>query len=149
MTEEVKKKGMSKGCLVGLIIVGVLVVMIIVASVTCYMKRDDLAKFAATTVVNGAKQMLVENPVEGVDTEKFNKLIDAFIEKLNSSELDSEKYAMFFQKIQTIPSDKIIDSDEIILLQEAIVEYFPELSDLSNITSTVDSTVVEDTMLTE
>ena len=154
MTEEVKKKGMSKGCLVGLIIVAVLVVMIIVASVTCYMKRDDLAKFAANTVVNGAKTMLIENPIEGVSTEKFSKLIDAFVQKLNDNELDPEKYAAFFQKIQTIPTDQKIDAAEIALLQEAIVEYFPELSDLAGqvmVTedATMDSTLVEDTLLTE
>ena len=127
--EQTQKKGMSKGCMVTLIVVGVILVMAIAAAVTCWAKKDDLARFAVQTVISGTQQMLEESPIEGIDGEKFNTLTDAFLEKMNNSELDYEKYGVFFQKIQAVPSDKKVDSTEVILLMEAMVEYFPELEE--------------------
>ncbi|MBN1212747.1 MAG: hypothetical protein JXA92_09240, partial [candidate division Zixibacteria bacterium] len=73
-----QKKGMSKGCLVGIIVAAVILVIIIIAGITCYVYKDDLAKMGVVTVINGFKTNLVENPVEGVDTTQFNAMADAF-----------------------------------------------------------------------
>lgn len=127
--EQTQKKGMSKGCMVTLIVFGVIMVMVITAAVTCYVKKDDLARFAIQSVISGTQQMLEEAPVDGIDTDKFNTITEAFLEKMNSTELDYEKYAVFFQKIQAVPSDKKVDSAEAILLMDAMVEYFPELEE--------------------
>lgn len=127
--EQTQKKGMSKGCMVSLIVFGVIMVMAIAAAVTCWAKRDDLARFTIKTVITGTQKMLEEAPLEGIDTEKFNTLTDAFLEKMNTAELNYEKYGVFFQKIQSVPSDKIVDSAEVILLMDAMVEYFPELEE--------------------
>ena len=127
--EQTQKKGMSKGCMVTLIVVGVILVMAIAAAVTCWAKKDDIVRFAVQTVIVGTQKMLEESPLEGIDTEKFNILTDTFLEKMNTTELDYEKYGVFFQKIQSVPSDKKVDSAEVILLMEAMVEYFPELEE--------------------
>lgn len=145
MSEEVKKKGMSKGCLIGLIVGGVLLLMIIIAVVTCYMKKDDLARFAATTVINGAKEMVAKEPIEGVDTVAFNSILDSFVKNLNEAPFDGEKYAVFFQKIQTIPADGKVDSVEIKMLYNAIIEYFPQLEELKPSEEIIDSTAIENT----
>ncbi|MCK4573343.1 MAG: hypothetical protein KAU36_03185, partial [candidate division Zixibacteria bacterium] len=112
MEQTVEKKGLSKGCMVGLIVGGVLLVMIVVAAVTCYVKRHDLAKFGATTVLGSAKDMLAKDPVPSLDTTAFNATVEAFVAKLNEEPLDAEAFAVFFQKIQSVSADEKIDSIE-------------------------------------
>lgn len=129
MTELPEKKRMSKGCLITLIIIGVLIVMIVIAGLVCYMKRDDIIKFGVKTLVSGVKVELAENPVEGIDTVNVNAMADAFILKIDSSEIDAEKMAIFSQTIQTIIGDKELDSLEVVNFMEAMVQFYPELEE--------------------
>jgi hypothetical protein len=129
MTEVAKKQGMSKGCLIGLIVVGVLLILIIAISITCYLKREDLAKFGAATVVNGLKEMVAKEPPQGIDTTKFDAVSDGFLKKLKESKLDGEKYKNFMTEIQSIASDKKVDSAEAVQFMNAIYDYFPELKE--------------------
>jgi len=101
------KKGMSKGCLIGLIIVGVIVVIIIVGGVVCWVYKEDLAKMGAVTVVSQMKTQLAHDAPDGVDTTSFNALADGFIERLNEDEeLNLEEYGMFMQSLQGAMQDK-------------------------------------------
>jgi len=143
MTEEVKKTGMSKGCLIALIVTAVLIVLIIVAMITCYAKKDEIMKFGATTLVAGVKQMIAENPIEGIDTAQVNALSDNFVEKLNSEEINPEKFSIFFQRIQNMANDKVIDSIELVEYMDAIVEYYPELESSSEPVEEYDSVFEE------
>lgn len=148
MTDVGQKKGMSKGCMIALIVGGVILVLVIVAMVTCYAKKDDLMKFGATTIINEAKMELVKNPVEGVDTVQFNAVADAYVEKLNAEELDYEKFSAFFVDIQAMFEDKVIDLGETEDLVEAMINYYPDLESLRNPTEEVETTE-EDTTAVE
>ena len=130
MTGEVPKKRMSKGCLIALIVVGVLLLLVIIAGITCYLKKDELVKYGTTAMVTSIKTDLNENPVAGVDTVRVNAITDAFIEKLNESEVDYDKYGHFGQTLQAFQSDEEIDSAEAEQFVQAMIEYFPELEDL-------------------
>ena len=140
---EQPKKGMSKGCMVTLIIVLVILVMVIAAAITCWMKKDDLAKYAAQTVVQSVKTQVAQGTAEGIDSVQVNAVTDAFIMKLSESELDYEKYQVFFQKIQPLSTDDQIDSMEVEMLMDAMIEYFPELEELMVPAAEVDSMVEE------
>ena len=142
--EEVQRKGMSKGCLIALIVVGVLLLMVVIAGITCYLKKDDLARYGAATLVNSIKMELADNPVEGVDTAQVNAIADAFMEKLNESELDYNKYGRFMQAVQAISSEKAVDSAEAEQFVRAMIGYFPELEELLPVEEIEDSTAVED-----
>lgn len=143
MNDEIKKAKMSKGCLIALIVAAVLIVLIIVAMITCYANKEKIMKFGATTLVAGVKQMVSENPVEGIDTTQVNALSDSFSEKINSEEIDPEKFAIFFQKIQNIANDKVIDSVELVLYMDAIVEYYPDLEAIMEPVKELDTIVKE------
>ena len=131
MTEQIERKGMSKGCLVALIIVGVLVVLIAIAGVTCYMNRDALARYGAVTMISGIKTIMAENPADGVDTVVVFAVTDAFIEKLQADEeIPTEEVALFMQSLQPIVSDEKIDADEAVEYIELMVSLYPELADL-------------------
>lgn len=128
--EQVPKKGMSKGCMVGLIVAGVLLLLIIIAAVTCYMKREDLAKFGAATIVGSLKTELRQHPVENLDTTQFFALGDAFAAKLKSDTLDYTKYSRFMSAVQLVLGDKKLDADEVRTLSDEMVRYYPELESM-------------------
>lgn len=147
--EDVQKKGMSKGCLIGLIVAGVLLVIIIIAGITCYIYKDDLAKMGLVTIINGVKTEITAHPVEGVDTVQFNALADVFITKFNESELDYEKYAAVFPQLQAMMSDKKVDAEEVEALKEMMVNYFPELEQYLPVQELPGMLFPEDTLTTE
>jgi hypothetical protein len=125
--EEVQRKGMSKGCLVSLIVAGVLLVIIVALAVTCYVKREDLARFGAVSIVNDLKGKLIKTPVQGVDTVKFDALADAFVSKLNSSKLSMEEVAKFLTKVQPATVDRTIDSADVAIVTNAMISTFPDI----------------------
>jgi len=125
-----EKKGMSKGCLVGLIVGLVLLVLVVGAGLVCWYKKDALLKAGTVTMVNSITAELANNPVEGVDTVLVNQVAAAFIAKTEESEVDLQQFGQFAQNIQRLMNDKVIDADEADQFIDMMVEYYPELGDL-------------------
>jgi len=146
---EKKKKGLSKGCLVGLIVVGVLVVMVIIAGVVCYVKKDALLKVSVVSSVTSIQTELMNNAVEGVDTVEVNRVANAFLQKLDETELDQQAYFPFIQEVQGIVRAEEIDSADARRFIQAMVDYFPELQELTAPDEGEDTTVVEDSVFGE
>ena len=142
--EGTQKKGLSKGCLVALIIAGVLLVIIIIAGITCYIYKDDVMKMGMVTIINGFKTELVNNPVEGVDTAQFNMISDAFIAKFNESKIDYENYGPFIQSLQAMMSDKKVEADEVAHLKNMMLDYYPELEKYQTVPELSDTLLFED-----
>jgi len=149
MADEVQKKKMSKGCLITLVVAGVLLLIVVIAGITCYLKKDELVKYGTTTLVNTIKAELNNKPVPGVDTVRVNAVADAFTKKLNESKLDIEKAGRFGQTIQSFQSDHEIDSAEAGQFVQAMIDYFPELQELVPEPETEDTAHAEDTLLAE
>lgn len=149
MTGEVQKKGMSKGCLIAIIVVAAVLLVVIIAGVTCYLKKDELARYGAVTMVNQIAVKLNNEPVEGIDTVTVNAVTAGFVQRINESELDYDKYGEFFKTIQAMHSDDKIDSTEAVLFMQAMIDYYPELEDLIPETEEEDSTYLEDTTYME
>ena len=130
MTEATGKKGMSKGCLVALIVGLAVLLIVIILGVTCYLKKDDLVKYGVTTVVNSIRAEIIQNPAPGVDTTVVNSVTDAFLKELEASEPDFEQLGQFGQGIQSIMEDKAVDSAETDEFLQALVDYYPSLEHL-------------------
>jgi hypothetical protein len=147
MTEGIQKKGMSKGCMVGLIIGLIIVIIVAALMVTCYMKKDELAKYGVETMLVGAKTSLAAEPINGIDSVKFNALIDQFVEQFNSEDtLDYAKAAKILGLIQTVPVDSKLDSLELPLLLDAMFTYYPDMDQSVIIEMEVDTTAVVDSI---
>ena len=147
MTDAPEKKGMSKGCLVGIIVVSVLLVLIIVGGFICYYNRADLVKFGLVTVVTEYKNQINANPDEQIDTTVVNAVTDAFIEKFNQDELNDKKLeqvGLFMQNLQGAMSDEEINFDESEEFLDDMIRFYPELEDLRPPPETeMDSTAVD------
>ncbi len=139
-----EKKGMSKGCLVGLIVGIVLIVLVVGGGLICWYKKDAIMKVGVVTMVNGIRTELQKNPIEGVDTVYVNKIADAFLAKLENDEVSMEKMGALAQSIQMIMQDNAIDADEADDFVRLMVEYYPELGDIAP----PDETMMEENMET-
>lgn len=129
---EQKSGGLSKGCLIGIIIASSFLFLVIVTGIFCYAYRDDLAKWAATYTVDGMKGEVARNP-EIVDTVRFNAFVDGFVARVKADTLNKQKYADFMMAIQPLPKwidDKKFDSSEIGVFSDALIAYFPDLEPL-------------------
>lgn len=151
--ENAQTKGMSKGCLILLIVGGVILVLAILLAVGCYIYKDDLAKLGGTTLIDSLKTELAAQDFEGVDTVQFNAMADACKERLNAEDpLDWERYSLFMGTVQLVMEDKEITADEVPVMQKAFVDYFPDLEELMPAESTESedsTTVAEDSLMTE
>jgi len=133
MTAQEGSKGMSKGCLVALIVLAVVILLVVIAIVTCYYKKDDVIRYGATTVVEKVKETMTAAPQEGVDTTVVNAVADKFIEQIKSEKkLDMQKIGALIQSLQSIPGDKKVDSDEARQFINALTDFYPDLKDLTN-----------------
>jgi len=144
------KKGMSKGCLIGLIVGGVIIVMVLIAGLVCYLKMDDLAKTGGVVVVNEIRAKIVANPAEGVDSVEVNRIADAFVERLDTSEVDLQEISLVFQNLQAIAQKEQFDSTDAETFMRALTGFYPDLEELRRSSDDVmrdwsDSTLLEDT----
>ncbi len=128
--EQVPKKGMSKGCMVALIIGIVLLVIIIAIGITCYLKRDSFIKWGTQSALTMVKAEMAKTPVPGVNTEKFGVMVDSFLTRIAAEPLDYQKYQSFVPVLQKIGGDKQIDQAEVAELVNAVVTYFPDMEPL-------------------
>jgi len=151
MTEQIEKKGMSKGCLIGLIVAGVLLLLVIIGGVTCWMNKDALARYGAVTMVQGVRTMIAANPAEGVDTVSVFAATDAFVEKLkNDEEVKAENIGMFMQALQPIVTDELVDANETQQFVESMVDMYPDLAELVAEPEIIDSIFIpEDSTVAE
>lgn len=130
MTDQPQaKKGMSKGCMVGLIVVGVMVVMIAAAAVTCYMKRDALMKFGITTSIESVGTRLETDPIAGIDTEQFKQLSSAFLEKFAVDTIDLERASELGYLMQDVAPNDEIGAKEVNALMAAMITFYPDLAE--------------------
>jgi len=122
------KKGMSKGCLIALIVALAVVVLLIAIVVLIHVYREDLAKVGAGATVIEVKKVLAQNPPEGIDTVRFNALADAFAEKIKlDTTAEFESLGLFVQQMTKSVSDKKLDKQEVDAAATAMIAAYPDL----------------------
>ena len=128
--EQVPKKGMSKGCMIALIIGIALLVIVIALGITCYLKRDAVIKWGTQSALTMVKAEIAKTPVPGINSEKFGMIVDSFLTRFAADTLDYEKYQLFVPVMQKVGADKQIDKSKVSQLVDAVVTYFPDLEPL-------------------
>ena len=140
-------RGLSKGCLIALIVGGVIVVLIIIALILVYVYREDLAKVGAGAMIAGVKTELAQHPMEGVDTVRFNAISDAFVKKMETEKLQAQDYAALIGTIQKAMEDKSVDADEADGIMDAMTALYPDLQKTFPKPAMPDSTMLDSTMM--
>jgi len=148
MNEEVMtKKGMSKGCLVALIVAGVIVVLVGATVILISIYKDEFVKFGVSTLVNGVKTEAKRSPEIGADSVVINAVADAFMERFEAEEIDQQKMDVMAVHVQEIMADTEVNSEEIKRFVNAMIEYYPELADLvpppdTTVDESIDTTII-------
>jgi hypothetical protein len=154
MEQEIqKKKGLSTGCIVGIVVVAVIVVVIIVGGITCYVYRQELAKKGAEQVLIIVKAKVAETATAEVDTVTFNAVADGFTTRLNEEDFaDNEERMMelsaFLTQIQPLAGVDSVSVEQVARLQEAMVGLYPDLADLV-VPMPIDSLPAPDSVLSQ
>lgn len=120
--------------MVALIVVGVLLILIIAASVVCYVKRDDIFRGGLTMGVNQVRGKIVQSAPQGVDTVWVANVTEAFnseLESRNFEELQDDPVTLqqLGELLQARAGDDDIDSAEAVNFVRAMIEVFPERLD--------------------
>lgn len=124
-------KGLSKGCMAGLIVAGVLIVLAIIVIALGYAFWDDIVKMGSGAMVTETKRMVNENPPEGVDTTEVNAVLDGFAERFaTDSTLSAEQYGPVFKRFQEAINDETITADEWHDIREDIFLLYPDMESL-------------------
>ncbi len=119
---------MSTGCLVALIVVGVLVIIVVILGYLCYANRGKLVQYGAVAMTEELKKSVAEKPQPGVDSVRVNSVADSFLAHVRGQqEPPVEALALYVQDIQHIRSDEVVDSLEVEQFVNAVYKAFPEL----------------------
>ncbi|MCB2202092.1 hypothetical protein KQH51_04610 [bacterium] len=123
-------KGMSKGCMVALVVAGAILVLIIASVVVCYIYMDDLAKTTMNNYVPRVKTLVAEQPPAGLDTAQFNALTDEFLGRFNADSLSAQQYGHVVMQFTEALKDEQITGIEADSIQSAILMLYPDLADI-------------------
>ena len=146
MEQPVQRSGMPRGCLIGLIIVGILaLILLIVFGVIC-MNREKVLRWSMRQGVVYVKDAIGKQP-NGIDSTRFNALADNFLSRLDTAKFTDEQLMTIGPIFQNILSDKQVDSAEVVSLSGAMIQLFPDLSEYGLEATPGEMPVVTDSML--
>ena len=123
MSDELKatpKKGMSRGCLIGLIVVGILAVIVIGSSIVCYVYRAELLEFGLEKTTDMIALEIKANLPEEFTEAEIDELFDRLRKAVMSEEIDPTRIQNLATQFQSYLEDQKIDVDEARKLIEEI-----------------------------
>ena len=118
MSEE--KKGMSRGCLIVMVIFAIILVIIIAMSIVCYMKRDSIMQWGVIQISDQMQKEISADLPEGLTQEEVDSAFVAFNEGVKDKKVDLTEMQSLSLMIQEILKDKKVDHDEGLRFMEAM-----------------------------
>ncbi len=100
------KKGMSKGCMISLIVVGIIVVIIIALSVVCYVNRDKIASAFLDKSQTWITEQIDQNLPEEYTSEEAHQIIGDFFDDVRAGVITHDELNSVTQEFQGMISDK-------------------------------------------
>jgi|GEM_PF-945149 len=139
------KKGMSKGCLVAIIIVGAIILIAAIGIGYICMNPEKALRAGVSVMFSGMVTELRNNPVEGVDTDQFEKVTKAFTAKLDGELTDAEmqRIGAFMQKAGELGGNPPYSRRQIQGLLDGMVVVYPDLEEMASTVVSVAEDVVE------
>jgi hypothetical protein len=125
-----EKKGLSKGCTIALIVGGIILVAVVALIITLFVKGKDVAKWAYVQAVESEKALIMNSNLSGIDTVAVNKVADGFKAKVESADFEFDQVLSFQSFVQQYVTDAKVDSTEAAQFVNAMIECYPDLSDL-------------------
>lgn len=115
MPEElgtVQKRGMSKGCLIGLVIIGILAVLILVLGTLTYFYWEDIANWGLEKTTEMIAMEIKANLPAEYSEQDVDELFDRLTRALKNKEIDASSIQKLATQFQLYLEDQKIDVDE-------------------------------------
>jgi hypothetical protein len=130
MTDQPQKQGMPRGCVIGLIVAGALLLLVIALFVVCRIYQDDLIKFSISNTLGGMRKALATAPIPGVDTPSVDSIVTGFSARFDSTKtIDYDRLQPLVIAIQSAAtSGGKFDSSNVASIVNGIVSFYPDLN---------------------
>jgi len=125
--EQAPKKGMSQGCMVGLIIAGVVFLLVAASVITIIVFKEDIVRVTVVQSVIQIKERASENVDEAVDSDRFIAIADSFLERMKTDSTNFDTLWLFIGSIRPAIGDENLDSDELLIVEQAMMVLYPDL----------------------
>ena len=115
MSEELRvepKKGMSRGCLVGLVIAGILAIIFIGTAIVCYVYQDELLEWGLEKTTEMIAMEIKANLPEEITEQDIDELFDKLRKAIKNKEIDAAKIQKLAGQFQFYLEDQKIDENE-------------------------------------
>jgi hypothetical protein len=109
---EEQKKGMSKGCMVALIIVGIIAVIVIAAGIVCYIYKDEIIQKSMQAMVGVMSDELKANLPPDISEEEADQTLNRFNEAVRNNEVKPAQLQQLAVMFQGMMEDKKLDTAE-------------------------------------
>lgn len=113
-----QKKGMSKGCLIALVIAGILLVIIVALSIVCYTKRDKIMEWGIVKMMETTQKDILANLPEGMTEEDAKMVMSNFEQAVKEKRVHAQDMQNIAFTYQEVYKDKKLDKDEAGILLE-------------------------------
>jgi hypothetical protein len=123
-----QRKGMSKGCLIALIVGGALLLIIALGLTLICVNRDKVVQSLTRVGFNQIKTEVARSNFAGLDTTRFNGLVDSFLVRLKTQPLDSNGSVRLYTSLQQVTTDKKIDAEDVTRLLDMMIACYPDLA---------------------
>jgi predicted metal-dependent hydrolase len=101
-----EKKGMSKGCMISLIIVGIIVIIVIALSVVCYVNRDKIVNAVLDKSQTWITEQVDQNLPEEYTSEEAHQIISDFFDDVKAGVISKDELNSVTQEFQALMQDK-------------------------------------------
>lgn len=120
MSEQ--KKGMSRGCLISLVVFAVILVIVIAMSIVCYIKKDSIMEWGVLQISSQLQREIVADLPEGVTKEEVDSVFTQFNQAVKDKSVDPTDLQSLTVMIQEIMKDKKVDHEESMRVLNAMKE---------------------------
>lgn len=116
------KKGMSRGCLIALVVFAVILVIVIAMSIVCYVKRDSIMEWGVLQISDQMQREITADPPEGITKEEVDSVFNQFNQAVKEKKVDPADMQSLTVMIQEIMKDKKVDHEEALRFMNAMKE---------------------------
>ncbi|MCP4566633.1 MAG: hypothetical protein GY841_03520 [FCB group bacterium] len=127
---------LSKGCTIGLIIAGVVVLLIIIGGVLLWVNKDKILEAGTDFLIDNTETEIVANLPEGYTEDNVRTIMSDLKAAIKNKEVAAPDIQEMAQTFQNAMADKTIDKEEgadiLVLIQEALGQepILPEVEDI-------------------
>jgi hypothetical protein len=107
-----QKKGMSKGCLIALIVVAIIAVVVVAIAIVGYVYKDEIVEMGLNKLTETVAVEIKNNLPEGVTAEDVDNLLAEFKQAYADAKIDQEEIQRLSVLLRESFEDKKIDQDE-------------------------------------